>query len=544
LELPSCHCKNSNSTLKFAAEVTDTIASWVKQGFVCGPFKNPPVSNFRVNPLVAVDQDDKVRLVMNVSLPEGASFNSNIDQQKIEKVFMSSAREVSFVLAETGHGAIMSKMDKKDAYKIIPAPIEDLRLQGFKWLGMYFVETQQLFGAETAVCNYDRLGSSIKSIIVATCQSTDRSSPRQLDDTVKIDRKNSQSCQEFTNKYKLLCEDIGIKLAPNCPNYEKAFENSTYGKILGILFDSEDLTWKLPEEKTYKTILSIKDALSSHTVNLLSMQKLLGRLNDICLLCPFLAGFKRALNDDLGYMQRNMTGKQLSKQSKKDLLIWAGFLSDVNKWNPICPRPSGPPVNSKEFASDASGGTQFSCGKFGCGNVGFSEKGEIMFASQIFWPANGLILKMDRKGARFGSKTTTLEMIGIVLPFLLIPKSLANQHIIVKVDNIACIFGWQSRSVAGDICASILIRALHLISAYLGSVLHFQHLPRVLSWEAELVDRLSREKTTTHQDRKLLSSFSNRELPNSLQNWLKYPVESFELSTELLNHVIKICECE
>ena len=69
---------------------------------------------------------------------------------------MSSAREVSFVLAETGHGAIMSKMDKKDAYKIIPAPIEDLRLQGFKWLGMYFVETQQLFGAETAVCNYDR----------------------------------------------------------------------------------------------------------------------------------------------------------------------------------------------------------------------------------------------------------------------------------------------------------------------------------------------------------------------------------------------------
>jgi hypothetical protein len=433
-------------------------------------------------------------------------------------------------------------MDMRDAYKIIPAPLEDLRLQGFQWLGKYFVETQQLFGAETAVCNYDRLGNTTKTIAVVICQCSERSAPRQLDDTVKIDTANSNNCQKFTSTYKQLCEDIGIKLADNCPNNEKAFENKTFGKILGIFFDSSDLTWKLPDEKVQKTLTSIKAALSSHTVDLLSMQKLLGRLNDICLMCPFLSGFKRSLNDDLGFMQRTFQGKPLSEQSKKDLLIWAGFLQDKNKWHSICPRPAGPPVNRKELSSDASGGKNMTKGQFGCGNIGFKEDGTIFFVSQLFWPENGLILKKDRKGASFGNKTMTLEMVGVILPFLLVPDQLAEQHVVVKVDNFGCIFGWNNRSVAGDICASILIRALHLISAYLGCIVHIEHLPRVLSWDAQLVDRLSRQSTTTPNDMRLLDSFTNRPIPKTLRDWLVNLVEDFSISTDLLNDVMNICK--
>jgi len=542
LDLPPCVCKNSNSTIRYAEEVTDTVAGWIKQGFVCGPFDAPPLPRFRVNPLVAVEQDDKVRLVMNVSSPKGASFNDNVVQHKVEKVNMSSAREVSYVIHETGENAWISKMDKRDAYKLVPAPLKDLKLQGFQWLGKYFVETQQLFGAETAVCNYDRLGNTIKTIAVVICECSEKSVPRQLDDTVKIDASKSNNCQKFTSTYKQLCKDIDVTLAANCPRNEKAFENQTFGKILGIFFDTSDLSWKLPDEKIYKTLLSLDQVLSSHTVDLLTMQKLLGRLNDICLMCPFLNGFKRSLNDDLGKMQRLGCGTKISMQSRKDLLIWAGFLQDKQKWNKICPRPAGPPVNRKELSSDAAGGSDTRKGLFGCGNVGFAENGTIIFASQLFWPKNGLILKKDRKGASFANKTTTLEMIGVILPFLLIPEKLTNQHIVVKVDNIACIFGWYNRSVAGDTCASILIRALHLISAYLGSVLHFEHLPRVLAWDAQLVDRLSRESTTTLQDRKLLRALPNRPVPNTLKTWLENPVENYDVSSDLLKEVMSICE--
>ena len=160
------------------------------------------------------------------------------------------------------------------------------------------------FGAETAVFNYDRLGNTVKTIAVLMCECTDRSVPRQLDDTVKIGQNTTDDCQAFTQQYKQLCADIGIKLADNCPKFEKAFENSQYGKILGILFDSEDLTWKLPSEKVYKTLFAIDNALKEETISLKTMQKLMGRINDVCLMCPFLHCFKRSLNDDLGFLQR------------------------------------------------------------------------------------------------------------------------------------------------------------------------------------------------------------------------------------------------
>ena len=159
---------------------------------------------------------------------------------------------------------------------------------------------------------------------------------------------------------------------------------------------------------------------------------------------------------------------------------------DENRWCPVASRPSGPPVFRKEFSSDSAGGQSYK-GRIGCGSVGFSETGEIIFANQLFWPEDGLLQKKDGKGAKFENKTTRLELVGVILPYLLIPEKLVGQHIVMKVDNTACIFGWENKSVAGEKCASILIRGLHLLSAYLGSVLHFMHLPRMSSCDAELV---------------------------------------------------------
>jgi hypothetical protein len=480
---------------------------------------------------------------MNVSLPEGKSFNDNVDESKMEKVHMSSAREVSYVIKESGRGAWMSKMDKKDAYKIIPAPLHDIRLQGFQWLNKFFAETQQIFGAEPSVCNFDILGKTVQTIVIIECEVSERSSPRQLDDTIKIDPKNSDKCKLFTEKYIELCDELGIQLAANCDKFEKAFTNSHYGKILGILFDTTNLTWKLPDEKVYKTLLAISDALKAEKLTLIQMQKLIGRLNDVSLMCVFLNGFKRSLNDDLGSVQRTGEPVALSFQSKEDLMIWAGFLLDQEKWSPISPRPFGPPVFRKEFSSDSAGGSA-SNGRIGCGNVGFSETGEIIFAAQLFWPENGLIVKKDMKGARFANKSTTLELIGVMLPFLLIPDMLAGQHIVLKVDNTACIFGWQNRSVAGDKCASVLIRCLHIVTAYLGSVVHMRHLPRVSSWDAQLTDRLSRERTTTLNDKRLIESFSVRPLPVCFSDWLLNPTEDFSLCDRILEHIVNICRLE
>jgi hypothetical protein len=117
--------------VKHGEHVTDAIAWWVKNGFACGPFKDPPLDGFRVNPIIAIDQGQKIRPVLNVSEPKPNSFNSNVDEQLLEKVNMSTAKRFSRAAVECGYDAVMIKTDFVDAYKMIPCEIKDLRLQGF-----------------------------------------------------------------------------------------------------------------------------------------------------------------------------------------------------------------------------------------------------------------------------------------------------------------------------------------------------------------------------------------------------------------------------
>jgi hypothetical protein len=84
---------------------------------------------------------------------------------------------------------------------------------------------------------------------------------------------------------------------------------------------------------------------------------------------------------------------------------------------------------------------------------------------------------------------------------LTVPHLLQGRELCLHVDNIAAVFGWENRWVAKDQTASVFVRALHLISTYLGCRVHVLHLPRMSTPDARLADRLSRKHTTTAWDR-------------------------------------------
>jgi hypothetical protein len=56
------------------------------------------------------------------------------------------------------------------------------------------------------------------------------------------------------------------------------------------------------------------------------------------------------------------------------------------------------------------------------------------------WPKEFITTKRDNRGIRFGNKTSTLEIIGILLPFVLIPEKLKNTHVRIFTDNMACVY--------------------------------------------------------------------------------------------------------
>ena len=539
-DLPPCIVKNASSAFKYGDLITDSIATWIKKGYVSGPFDGPPLPKFRSNCLMAVEQHEKIRLVLNVSLPEGKSFNSNIDPVKTEKVRMSSARNFGHSLLKSGKDSFMSKFDLQDAYKNVNCEPKDFRLQGFFWLGKFFLENRQIFGAKSSVPNFDILGNTLETVSVRQCEILFDLVHRQLDDTPTVGPHNKDWCQQFSTVYKKLCQEVGIALAPDCDKKEKAFTNSKIGKVLGIFFDSEKMCWSLPEEKKWKTVRAILHCKQGNPINLLEMQKLVGRLNDVSLMCPFLNGFKRSILDDLSLLHELVDRPiKLSFQSIQDLNVWLGFLLDPNAWHPIAPEHASPTISFKSFISDAAGLSvdgNFNTGP-GVASVGFSENGSFCFAQQMFWPENMIVLKKDEKGVRFGDKSTFLEMVGILLPFVSIPEKLANQHIVLRVDNIACIHGWENKSLKGDISASIVIRAIHLISSFLGSVIHLKHTPRKSDWESSMVDRMSRKKSTSQDDCRLLSSFCNLSPPLILREWICDPSEDWSFPISLLEYV-------
>jgi len=324
-------------------QFTDVLAHWVKCGFVAGPFVLPPYENFRSNQMLAIDQHSKVRIVMNLSGPEGQSFNDAIQEYALEKVHMSTARQFGYTVVDCGYGARMWKWDMDDAYKNIPAKICDLRLQGFEWLGRIFLETRQAFGAKSAVAAFDRLGNVVADLALESSALSRYLMHRTLDDLPIATPAGSAESPKFASAYKNICGQVGIKLAGNCPNLEKAFEDSTTGTVLGIRFDTNDLSWSISAKKYNKILQCVQGPLLGEPVDLKDMQVLMGHLNDLGQMCPFARGFRFHLNTFLAHLIQNVPLRaQLPESARRDLGIWIRILAAATQGLPIPKRPTLP----------------------------------------------------------------------------------------------------------------------------------------------------------------------------------------------------------
>jgi hypothetical protein len=355
-DLPAMITPNTPSVAAHGEEFTDRLADWVKKGYVAGPFVTPPMPGFRSNAMIAVEQKDKIRIIMNLSAPDGQSFNDAIDEQKLEKVRMSTARTFGYSVADCGPGARMWKWDQVDAYKNVPARLEDLKYQGFAWLNRYFVETQQAFGSKAAVAAYDRLGHTMADIATVSAGTPHRYVHRTLDDLPLVTPATSPAGPAFARKYAALCKNIGIRLAPPCPDKEKSFEDSTYGTVLGIVFDTVLGLWSISRAKFCTIATKIQTAVVGGDLTLTEMQQLLGSLNDFGQMCPILNAFRLPLLLHLAAFKGNEEIIiPLPQPARRDLLVWAAAAESATRGLPIPHRPIALPMRHLQFVSDAAG---------------------------------------------------------------------------------------------------------------------------------------------------------------------------------------------
>jgi hypothetical protein len=248
------------------------------------------------------------------------------------------------------------------------------------------------------------------------------------------------------------------------------------------------LTWFWPEEKRQQTLNLLKKFFEKPVITLEDFQKLHGKLNSFSQMQVFLKAFRfnqsRFLRD---FANQDKKWLPTPDNLKQELKVWAKVLLSANKPQPIPNLRKNPNLYAKKFISDAAGSQFLSTTKCGVASVGFDES-SFWFATRIFW--NSRFLQSAASNMSF------LEAIGLLLPFVTVPKKLCGREIVLYVDNLAVVYAWDKRYSKNDEKTSIVIQALHLIEVVLPCRIFVEHEPRRSSYQAKLADNLTRVATT------------------------------------------------
>ena len=125
---------NTKGAYVAGQQVSDAIAGWVEEGLVFGPVEEHDVpAGAKINSILTRPKPNgSVRIILNLSAPEGISVNDGIDVADFPAV-MSSTEAWLAVLNKAGRGCMFAKTDWANAYKHLAVKLKDTDLQWFMW---------------------------------------------------------------------------------------------------------------------------------------------------------------------------------------------------------------------------------------------------------------------------------------------------------------------------------------------------------------------------------------------------------------------------
>jgi hypothetical protein len=243
-----------------------------------------------------------------------------------------------------------------------------------------------------------------------------------------------------------------VLLADNCPKSKKAFELQKRGVVLGVGFDSTRQEWFYTKAKADKIKNVILPFLRKTHTSLKEMQRIMGMVNNMALIIPFLKFYKFAGNQLMGKFAGNEElVLAIPSRVKEDLLVCMKVVEDAMGGLPIANRPCPPPLSALHFYSDAAEG-KFALHRGARVNQNIvNDRGvaclliqdsAVSWACAHTWPMYLLNEATDSKGSHYGSKMVTSECVGLLLPFLCIPERLSGKDVVFHVDNIAVVYVW------------------------------------------------------------------------------------------------------
>lgn len=106
----------------------------------------------------------KWRLIIDLFSPEGGSINDGISREMCSLSYLSIDSIVDCIL-KLGKGALMAKVDIKQAYRNIPVHPKDHYLLGVRWKGELHTDKVLPFGLRSAPIIFSAMADALQWIV-------------------------------------------------------------------------------------------------------------------------------------------------------------------------------------------------------------------------------------------------------------------------------------------------------------------------------------------------------------------------------------------
>ena len=526
---------NAPSSWEEGMKVMDAMGQWLKDQVVCGPFMTPPENATICSIQTAPKPTGAVRIIVNSSLPKGASVNDCLLDKKMYPASMEGIPELLNAINFCGKNCRFCKMDWVNAYKHFWVKENQLKYQWIKFLDRYFVELCLVFGNVSSVGLYDRGAKIIIQIALAKANFRSFLSIQHLDDLCAVGKEDDNSVERFYKTYREVCETIGVKLAED-DDPEKSFSPRTTGSMLGLWFDSTSWTWWLSPDKIARYVNDIQDLLDTDESTLDVVQSVVGKCMYIKIMLP-------GSQYHVSYLIRAAIGED----PKLKVHITPPIRRQLEWWKTMIRLCRGMPIpiifpdevpNDAKFAdSDASGGTTDPAKK-GRG-VGCVLEREWAW---LAWPTYINSNKVSKCcGVQWRHKLSFLELTGHALHIFCFPEKVMNNVVGTYIDNIGTVTMAQKGYVVKCLITDTLLRAINFVATNLNATAYVKKISRCSTTNALAADLISKAQFEQFTKLKPDCDIDPRRVPTAFVKWLDNPTEDMDLGVRIFNE-INICE--
>ena len=268
--------------------------------------------------MVPKKDSSKVRMIT----PRGLSLNDFISDDEASVHFNNFDSAVKTV-GQLGHGAWLSKLNIKSAFRICPVCSADWHYLGFTFMNLFFVDLCLPMGLRSSVNRFTRLSNTISWIMQANygiMHSTD-----YLDDYLIAGPASSDKCLKHMQAAIKLFADIGVPLAP-----EEVIGPRTSLTFLSIEIDMLHMPLRLPTMKFDELLGEIKHWSTKRKCTKREMLSLIGKLPFAAKVIPSGHTFLRHLIELSTTVSKLTLHITINLQARLDIQWWAKYLPTWN----------------------------------------------------------------------------------------------------------------------------------------------------------------------------------------------------------------------